>query len=133
MKKLAVLIIATMLSGCAAVDAFLMKYDPNEYQQISDIRTTAYLSKESCSDPARAKVQAEVLANKTLTFKQFVQYLPRNDKVIAASGDLDKIAQGLRDQYAKTDKVSPAFCKIKFQNVESSAESMQKIIGDKPR
>ena len=132
-KKLLIVISLYLLSGCAIIDSFLMKYDPNEYQQISDIRTTAYLSKDSCSDPARARAQAEVLANKTLTFKQFVQYLPRNDKVIAASGDLDKIAQGLKDQYAKTDKVSPAFCKIKFQNVETSAESMQKIIGDKPR
>jgi hypothetical protein len=133
MKLVATTAVLILLSGCAAVDAFLMKYDPNEYQQIADIRTTAYLSKGSCDSPAQAKLQAETLANKTLTFKQFVQYLPRNDKVIAASVDLDKIAQGLKDQYTKSDKVSPAFCKIKFQSVETSAESMQKIIGDKPK
>lgn len=133
MKLFAATAVLMMLSGCTAIDAFLMKYDPNEYQQISDIRTTAHLSKDSCSNPAQARLQADILANKTLTFKQFVQYLPRNDKVIAASVDLDKIAQGLKDQYAKSDKVSTAFCKIKFLNVETSAESMQKIIGDKPR
>jgi hypothetical protein len=133
MKHLVVATVFFMLSGCTAIDAFLMKYDPNEYQQIADIRTTAHLSKSSCDNPTLSKQQADTLANKTLTFKQFVQYLPRNNKVIAASIDLDKIAQGLKDQYTKTDKVSPAFCKIKFQNVETSAENMQKIIGDKPR
>jgi len=133
MKIISATAIAFLLSGCTAIDAFLMKYDPNEYQQIADIRTTAYLSKESCSNPAQAKTQSELLANKTLTFRQFVQYLPRNDKVISASVELDKIAQGLKDQYVKNDKVSPAFCRIKFQSVETSAESMQKVIGDKPK
>lgn len=133
MKKIAALIVVSMLTGCTAIDAFLMKYDPNEYQQIAEIRTTAYLGKSSCDNPALAKQQADIIANKTVTFKQFVEYLPHNDKVISASVDLDKIAQGLKDQYNKTDKVSPAFCKIKFQAIEKSAETMQKTIGDKPR
>ncbi len=125
--------IVSLLTGCAAIDAYLMKYDPNEYQQIADIRTTAHLSKSSCDNPTQAKQQAEIIANKTLAFKQFVQYLPRNAKVVEASGELDKITQGLKDQYAKSDKVSPTFCKVKFQAIEVSAETMQRTIGDKPR
>ena len=133
MKHLAVVLVAGALTGCAAIDAFLMKFDPVEFQQIGDIRTSAYLAKSSCDQVSDAKAQSIAIANKTLTFKNYVQYTPHNDKVIAASIELDKIAQGLKDQYAKTDKVSPAFCKIKFTSIETSAESMQKIIGDKPR
>lgn len=133
MKKLAVLLIAYMLTGCALVDSFLMKYDPNEYQQINDIRTTAYFAKSTCDNPQEAKLQADIISNKTTTFKNYVQYLPHNDPVIAASVELDKMSQGLKDQYAKSAKVSPAFCKIKFQGIEKSAETMQKTIGDKPR
>lgn len=110
-----------------------MRYDPNEYQQINDIRTTAYFAKSTCDNPQEAKLQADVISVKTITFKNYVQYLPHNDPVISASIDLDKMAQGLKDQYAKGAKVSPAFCKIKFQNIEKSAETMQKTIGDKPR
>mgnify|MGYP003338154094 CR=1 FL=1 len=102
-------------------------------QQINDIRTSAYFAKSSCDTFQDAKTQSVNISNKTLTFKNYVQHTPHNDKVIAASGELDKIAQGLKDQYAKSDKVSPAFCKIKFTSIETSAETMQKIIGDKPR
>lgn len=133
MKKLAIILVCASLSGCALVDAFLMKYEPNEYLQISEIRTSASLGKSNCEDPAEAKKQADSLAVKTFTFKQFVEHIPRNDKVIAASVELDKIAQGFKEQYEKTNKVSPAFCKIKLQAIEKSAEAMQKTIGDKPR
>lgn len=133
MKRLAVLLALSLLGGCALVEAFLMKYDPNEYQQISDIRTNAYLGQLTCDNQEKSKEQANTLAVKTLTFKQFVEHLPHNDKVIAASVDLDKMAQGLKEQYAKSAKVSVAFCKIKFQTIEKSAESMQKVIGDKPK
>lgn len=132
-KKLLIVISLYLLSGCAIIDSFLMKYDPNEYQQISDIRTTAYLSKASCDNYESAKQQATIIANKTVAFKHFVENLPHNDKVIVSADELDKIAQGIKDQYAKTNKVSPAFCKIKFQSIEKSAEIMQKTIGDKPR
>lgn len=133
MKKLLIAIAIYLLTGCTVIDAFLMRYDPNEYQQINDIRTTAYFAKTTCDNPQEAKSQADIISGKTITFKNYVEYLPHNDKVIAASIDLDKMAQGLKDQYAKGAKVSPAFCKIKFQNIEKSAETMQKIIGDKPR
>lgn len=131
-KKLIIAGCIYLLAGCTAIDAFLMRYDANEYQQINDIRTTAYFAKSTCDDTVVSKTQAEVIVGKTITFKNYVEYLPHNDKVINASIELDNMAQGLRTQYNK-GKVSPAFCKIKFQNIEKSAEIMQKTIGDKPR
>jgi len=133
MKKILVLLSLTVLTGCSSLlDAYLMKYDANEYQQITVIRSAAAFSKESCSEPERAKRHANMLANRTTTFKNYAQYLPHNDKVISASQELAKMAQGLKDQYAK-GSVSPAFCKIKFDNIEKSAEDMQKVIGAKPK
>lgn len=133
MKKILISLAVLSLSGCALIDAYLMKYDPNEYQLISDIRTTASLSKEKCDNFNESKNNALVIANKTFGFVQFAQYVPRNEQVKNASVELNKMAQGLKDQYNKTDKVSPAFCKIKFQNIESSAEIIQRTVGDKPR
>lgn len=136
MKKLTLLAFIFLLNGCSTfnslLDAYLMKYDPNEYQQISDIRSTAHYAKSSCDNAEQSKLQADVLAKKTYTFANYVQYTPHNDKVIAASTELDKIAQGLVTQYQK-GPVSPIFCKIKFNSVEESAELMQKTIGAKPR
>lgn len=123
----------SLISGCTLVDAFLMKYDPNEYKLISEIRTLANFAKAQCENHQESKNNALLIANKTYSFVQFVQYIPRNDTVKKASVELDKIAQGLKDHYIKNEKVSVAFCKVKFNNIESSAEIMQQKIGDKPR
>jgi hypothetical protein len=133
MKKIFILLTASMLSGCALIDAYLMQYDPNEYQQIANIRTSASLAKLKCDDFQESKKNASIIADKTFAFVQFAQYVPRNEPVKKASVELDKIAQGLKDQYQKSDKVSATFCKIKFGNIESSAEMIQRTVGDKPR
>lgn len=133
MKKLVLLASIILLAGCSTLmDAYLMKYDPNEYQQITQIRTNASFSKEQCDNVEKSKVNAESLSKESTTFKNYVQYLPHNDKVIVASVELDKIVQGLKDQYNKGN-VSTPFCKIKFDLIEKSAETMQKTIGAKPK
>ena len=132
MKKL-VLISVFMLSGCSTLlEAYLMKYDPNEYAQITGIRTAAGQGKTTCDNEIAAKEHADQIAKQTVMFKNYVQYLPHNSKVISASSELNNIAQGLTTQYQK-GKVSIMFCKIKFESIEKSAETMQQTIGAKPR
>lgn len=133
MKRLILIALISLLPGCALVDAYLMKYDTNEYRIITEIRADAQNYKKDCDDSILSKTNAVAIADKTNLFVMYSQYLPHNKPVISASKELDKIAQGLKTQYASGAKVSSAFCKIKFQSIETSAESMQKIIGDKPR
>jgi len=132
MKKILTALTVVLLSGCAVVDSYLMKYDTNEYRIISEIRENANLYKENCNDFELSSINSTAIANKTHFFVFFTEYIPHNEPVQNASVDLNKIAQGLKEQYSK-GKVSPMFCKIKFDTIEKSAESMQKIIGDKPR
>jgi hypothetical protein len=137
MKKIFVIFLLSTLAGCATFadlkEAYLMKYDTNEYQQIADIRTTASLAKLKCDNFQESKDNAIIISAKVRGFKQFVEYMPYNSKVITASVELDKMAQGVKEFYEKNEKVSLAFCKIKFDNIERSAETMQKTIGAKPR
>ena len=133
MKKL-LLLPLMLLSGCTVIDAYLMThYDPNEYKLITDIRAEAQLAKAQCDDPAASKANAVKVANDTQLFVLYSEHVPRNEQVISASKDLHTIAQGLADQYAKFDKVSPGFCKIKFTSVESNADKMQTTIARRPR
>ena len=108
MKKISVVFLSIVLTGCASFEdlkeAYLMKYDPNEYQQIADIRTTASLSKLHCDDFQVSKNNAIAISSKARGFKQFVEYLPYNSKVITASGELDKMAQGVKEFYEKNEK-----------------------------
>jgi hypothetical protein len=132
MKKI-LLLLAILLSGCTVVDAYLMtKYDANEYQMITDIRSKARQSKTQCDDANISKINSGITAYSTQLFVLYSEHIPRNKDMIDASQALNTIAQGLADQYKNT-KVSTAFCKIKFESIETSAEKMQVIIGGRPR
>ena len=132
MKKL-LIVGLVFLSGCSTLmESYLMKYDPNEYAQITSIRTNAGAGKLTCENESVAKENADQIFKETVMFKNYVQYLPHNSKVILASTYLNNIAQGLTTQYQKA-KVSAVFCKLKFESIERSAEAMQQTIGAKPR
>ncbi len=134
MKKLLLIPLVLALNGCALLDAYLMtKYDPNEYQLITTVRLQAQQSKEQCSDAAVSKTNAVRITSDTQLFMLYSEHIPRNKDMIDASKNLYDIAKGLNDQYAKSDKVSPAFCRIKFQNIETSADKIQTVVAGRPR
>lgn len=134
MKKLMLVPLLFVLSGCALVDAYLMtKYDPNEYQLITSVRLQAQQAKEQCSDVAISKNNSIKVTSDTQLFMLYSEHIPRNKDMIDASKNLHDIAKGLSDQYAKSDKVSPAFCRIKFQNIETSADKIQTVVAGRPR
>jgi len=132
MKKIAILSLF-LLAGCSTlVDSYLMKFDSNEYQIVTDIRTTAQLAKEKCDTPDAA-TDAVNLYVLTVSFLNYAEFLPHDEKVKNAATELNKMSMGLRDQYLKGNKVSSAFCKIKFENIENSAKIIQQAVGAKPK
>lgn len=134
MKTLISLFLVTWLSGCTLIDAYFMtKYDANEYLLISKIRVDAEQFKKECSNLDISHSNSKTLLDQTKLFVAYSQYVPRNKNVITASTELNAMAQGLYDQYQKNQKVSPAFCNIKFESLEKSAEKIQSIIGGRPR
>ncbi len=134
MKKLLLIPLVFVLNGCALLDAYLMtKYDPNEYQLITNVRLQAQQAKEQCGDAAVSKNNSVRVTSDTQMFMLYSEHIPRNKDMIDASKNLHDIAKGLSDQYAKSDKVSPAFCRIKFQNIETSADKIQTVVAGRPR
>jgi hypothetical protein len=135
MKKLLIATIVMLsLSGCSLLDAYLMThYDPNEYKLITDVRSQALTYKNDCDDQTASKANANKIAYDTQLFAMYSEYIPRNKELVGSSKDLHAIARGLADQYNKSDKVSPAFCKIKFDTLEKSANKMQTVIAGRPR
>lgn len=135
MKKILLLVLSTWaLNGCTLIDAYLMtKYDSNEYRIISEIRTDAAVYKGQCNDDKLSKDNADSIARKTLLFEIYSEQIPRNSNGISASKELNKIAQGLKERYAGKDLVGPVFCKLKFGSIENSAQTIQHVIGARPR
>ena len=133
MKKIA-LALVVMLSGCTAVDSYLLgKFDNNEYMLVTQIRTDAAKAIKSCDNAIASAASAEVIADKTQLLENYSEKLQHNDDVYNASKSLNKIAQGLVRQYQSGKPVSVIFCKLKFGCLQNSAVTIQPIIGKRPR
>ena len=135
MKRLLIVLSIVALNGCALYDAYMMTgYDSNEYRIITEIRTDAGAYKEQCNAVEASRMNAMALSHKTMLFQNYESQIPRNANGFNASKELNKIAQGLRDRYNdKQSPVSVTFCKLKFTSIENSAETIQHVIGQRPR
>jgi hypothetical protein len=132
-RLLLVLFTATGLSGCALWDAYFMApYDANEYMLITEIRTNAIQYRRQCDNPVLATVNAQAMANRTELYEKYEEQIPRNDNGKASARALNEIAQGLNTAYVK-GPVSPVFCKLKYNNIEHSAELIQRVTAGRPR
>ena len=122
-----------MLNGCALWDAYFMApYDANEYMLITEIRTNAIQYRRQCDNPVMAPQNAQAMANRTELYEKYDEQIPRNDNGIRASKALNEIAQGLNTAYVK-GPVSSTFCRLKYNNIEHSAELIQRVTAGRPR
>ena len=134
MKKLLPLIFVSLLSGCTLLDAYFMaKYDTNEYFIVNDIKTKAQVAEENCSNQLLVVTQVNELYIKALEFKNFTTHIPRNKDADNMSTKLLTLTKDTRDYFNKAEKISPIFCKAKLQQVVKSSDTIQHVLGSKPR
>jgi hypothetical protein len=134
MKKLIPLTFVVLLSGCTLLDAYFMaKYDTNEYFIVNDIKTKAQVAEENCGNQLLVVTQVNDLYIKTLEFKNFTSHIPRNKDTDNMSTKLLTLTKDTRDYFNKAEKISPIFCKAKLQQIVKSADTIQHVLGSKPR
>ena len=132
--RILLLSLIVLLSGCAVVDSFLLThYDPNEYAQVNNIRSQANLYKNDCNDAVKSATNALSITKSTQEFEFYSQHIPKNDDGFKMAQTINEMAQGLKKQYDTSPKVSPIFCKFKFEGIERSAEIAQRTVGARPR
>jgi len=132
-RLILVLITTTAFSGCALWDAYMMTpYDANEYLLITEIRASAAQYKKQCENPVLAPVNAQAIANKSDLYEKYVEQIPRNQNGFKTAKALNEITQGLATAYSK-GTVSVTFCRLKYNNIEHSAELIQRVTATKPR
>lgn len=121
------------LPGCALWDAYFMAgYDTNEYKIVTEIRTISEVSQEQCTNSDVSKQIFEGIYIKSVEFKNFTQYIPKNEDAHKLSNNMVELAKQGKDQYEK-GSVSAGFCKLKLQQINRTSEEIQKVIGSKPR
>ena len=133
MKQIFVAVFALSLTSCALWDAYMMApYDANEYLQITEIRATAGQYRRQCDNHILASANSQIIANRTDLFEKYEELIPRNDNGYRAARALNEIAQGLNTAYTK-GPVSSVFCRLKYNNIEHSAELIQRVTAGRPR
>ena len=133
MKQIFLAAFALFLTSCALWDAYMMApYDANEYLQITEIRTNAIQYRRQCDNPVLAPANAQAMANRTELYEKYQEQIPRNANGFKAALALNEITQGLNTAYVK-GTVSPVFCKLKYNNIENSAEIIQRVTAGRPR
>jgi hypothetical protein len=68
-----------------------------------------------------------------LEFKNFTQYLKRNSDTYELATNLYQLVDQSVDMYATNETVSQVFCELSLDQIVTSAETIQKVLGDKPR
>ena len=132
MKKLLLLLAIVSLNGCALYDAYFMaKFDHNEYQLVTNIRTEAQLA--DCSNRDKMAQTANNIYKKAAELRNYTQYIPRNEDSYNMSVKLLNESKSLNERYESTEKISEAYCRNKIKIVERSANEIQHAFGSKPR
>ena len=133
MKRIVLAAFALSLTSCALWDAYMMApYDANEYMQITEIRASAGQFRKQCDNFNQSAVNAQAMSNRTDLFEKYAELIPRNENGYKAAKALNEIAQGLNTAYGK-GIVSATFCRLKYNNIEHSAELIQRVTAGRPR
>ena len=134
MRSLLISILLLGLSGCAMVDAYFMAgFDSNEYLLVDEIKSVAEVSPTFCEDRNRMN---DIVNNMYLTatkLKNYSAFIPRNEKTIPLTESLYDEVYKLNTRYQNPDKIGKAYCKMKLNIIEKSAETIQEVVGSKPR
>ena len=134
MKNLIIGIFLLSLSGCAMIDAYFMaNFDSNEYLLVDQIRSVAQTSPQFCDNRDRMNSITDEMYLTTTTFKNYTQYIPHNEKTIPLAESLYDEVYKLHTRYQNPEKIGTTYCKMKLNIIEKSAETVQEVIGSKPR
>jgi|694.fasta_scaffold65777_3 hypothetical protein len=135
MKRISLLILLFAFTGCSVTNQatavlFPARYDTNEYELINWIRTTAELSVDSCYSTEISRENFEVLYKGSLEFKNFTQYLRRNQPAHDLAINLHLLVDEGYTLY-DNQEVSQFFCQTSLLQIADSATSIQQVIGRK--
>lgn len=134
MKNLIVGTLLILLSGCAMVDAYFMAgFDPNEYLLVDDVRSTAQVSVNQCENREQMNSIVNSMYLTATKLKNYAQFIPHNEKTIPLAESLYDEVYKLQTRYQSPEKIGKAYCKMKLNIIEKSAETIQEVLGSKPR
>jgi uncharacterized protein YceK len=138
MKKIIILFAFILLSGCSTVTSLYERYtiapfDSYEYTQVTQIRTASIVAITACYDLNTSTENAQSLYNAAYGLKHYSQYIPDNEQTYQLVEKLFIMADDFNNRYLKNEPVNKTYCELKLKSISSAAESIQRVIGKRPR
>ena len=135
--RLLIALALVLLTGCTTVENvwdsyFMAKFDVNEYQYITRIRTHAQLGTPKCGTDAVLE-HVKYIHTVSQEYKNYAEMIPKNENSFQLATTLTTITDEFYKRYQGDKPPSAVYCKAKFAAIERSAENIQKVIGAKPR
>ena len=128
------LAIFLFLPGCAMVDAYFMAhFDSNEYLLVDEIRSISEISPKFCDNRDKMNSVVNDLFLTATKLKNYAKDIPNNEKTIILTDELYEEVYKLDKRYDSPDKISKSYCKMKLSVIEKSSETIQQVLGSKPR
>ena len=122
-----------LLPGCALYDAYFMaKFDVNEYQYITRIRTHSQVGVSKCGTPEVIE-NVKAIYMYAQEYKNYAEKIPHNENALELARTLNQITEDLYKRYQDPKQPSAVYCKAKLAAIARSSENVQQVLGAKPR
>lgn len=133
MKRLLAVLLVLLLPGCALYDAYFMaKFDVNEYQYITRIRTHSQVGAAKCGTPEVVE-NVKAIYMYAQEYKNYAEKIPHNENSFQLASTLTQITDEFYKRYQGDKPPGAVYCKAKFAAIERSSENIQTLLGTKPR
>ena len=130
MKNFVIILVMSILTGCASFNPFIGRFNQTEYGLVTNVRAIAAAS--SCDDPLTSAVAAESIDHAALTFLLYSEGLPKNTDTVSMANNLHSITTGFVKRYTTSSVVSREYCVEKLKIISDSAKTIQRAVGAKP-
>ena len=129
MRILLSLAIIALLTGCVNMPT----YDPNEYALANSIGTISEITQKYCStDKNKVRRNVEALYIETMLLKNYTMYRPNNAEIASLVTRFAPIVEEFHTKVEKQEEFSTVYCVTKLQIMNTTATSIQEVLGNKP-
>lgn len=131
MKKIILILAAWMLSSCALLEG-PANFDNNEYALVNRIYTLSEVYKIDCADPEKTKANFSTLSELSMELVNYSTDIPNNLDTVEMVVPLNKMISDANIKF-KTEQHGPTYCKLKLDNIETSAGIVKGAIAKRRR
>lgn len=138
MRQILLFLFVPLLTGCGTVQQawesyWLPPFDNREYAYAVEIRTMSEFMAAQCQDAKASAENAQVIHRKAQEFNNYARELQNNNDVAAMARSITEITVTLPERYARSEPVSVAYCRSKYNLITLASTGAQQAMARKKR